>query len=154
MSSSFQVATYAVRLHTNPTWGFGGSITLASAVLAHGIQVRATLNYESGLPAWAASSTSVGYVLDHGGFQPRLQLVVPAAQMDDAVDLLRHENPVNLEYDVRDLPSNPTSSTKLVNWATLHSGSEPVGEGPGDTPPIVFEAGDIFELHELVATGP
>ncbi|MGF1474813.1 MAG: hypothetical protein ACFB6S_04530 [Geminicoccaceae bacterium] len=118
-------------------------ITLASRVLAHGIQSTVNLNFVPN-----ANTGNIGFVTTPNYFQHTIYAWLPIGEFDEIYDIVRNEQPITASYwaetnDPWDI-TTPSRSSQ-IRWVRVGTETEPVGEGSDD------DSGDINAILQALA---
>jgi hypothetical protein len=62
----------------------------------------------------------------------KFKVVMNPDAFDTTYGILRNETPTFFLYEIKDVPSNPSSDTKLITVVQIGTQFEPTGEGPID----------------------
>ncbi len=132
--ASFEVETYTVSITASSSDSAQPRMLLVSPDLAHGIRNRANLIFEP-TPQGFIDNNSNGYATNVGGANfDGITIVawMSSGVFDDVYDLIRNESPVRVVFHYKDIPGNPSSTTKYLTSIRVGTEAEVPGEGDGD----------------------
>lgn len=131
--AQFEIETYELQTSSYHS-DHKHTIRLISPDLSHGIRNRVTLYFDS-MPSYFSSDNIVGFASNVGDLNyDGLSIIAWFREhaFDEVYDILRSEAPIHFRYYLRNMPANPTGTTKFLTSALIATGAEPAGEGLAD----------------------
>ncbi len=148
---SFEVETYKVSVAANVNDSAQPRLFMVSPDLSHGIRNRATILFES-VTSGLRTHNAIGVVTNVGGLNFNGINVIAwmsPSMFDEVYDIVRNEEPITVTYTYKDVPDQPSSTTKYLTSIKIGTDDELPGEGSPDT--------DVSSLEslalELVSAG-